>query len=186
MVKIKQVPMIIVIALLFSLFIGFLVDAIYEHPEYEDYCNYSELRKDVEPIPLKNENCSFEQTVEERECYAEDGNPRFKTEDGCRMYDYCDYCGRDYDVATEVYNRNLFFITAPIGVLAIIFGIYYGVAFLATGFMYGGILVLAYGTIRYFGDMEKYTRVIVLFLELSLMIWIGYKKLRDDKPKKKR
>ena len=183
MVKMKQVPMIIVVALLFALFTGFLIDAIYEYPEYEDFCNDSFLRKEAEMPLVKNENCSFEETVEERECWREEGTPRYNTEDGCRVYDYCDYCSKEFDDARKVYNRNLFLITSPVGVAAIIFGVYFAIEFLAAGFMYGGILLLAYGTIRYFGDMSKFLRVIVLGVELILMIWLGYKKL-TDKPKK--
>ena len=74
-------------------------------------------------------------------------------------------------------------ILAPIGILMIIFGIFYSVDFLGSGFMFGGIMILAWGTIQYFADMPKFMRVIVLLVELIILVWIGNKKLKDNKKK---
>ena len=38
--EIKKVALTLGIAILFALFIVFLVDAIYQQPKYEDYCSY--------------------------------------------------------------------------------------------------------------------------------------------------
>jgi hypothetical protein len=40
-----------------------------------------------------------------------------------------------------------------------------------------------YATIRYFSDMSKILRAIVLLIELLVIIYIGYKKIEDNKGK---
>ena len=76
-------------------------------------------------------------------------------------------------------------ITAPLGIIAIIFGLYFGIDFIGSGFMFGGIATLFYGTIRYFGEANKYLRVIIIFAELLIVVWIGYKKLWAKQKHKK-
>ena len=46
---------------------------------------------------------------------------------------------RQYQDATEVYNRNVFYIVAPIGALAVIIGLFIGYEVVGTGFMFSGI-----------------------------------------------
>ncbi len=172
----KLVAMTIVIAVLSALFIGLLVDAIYPTPKYEDYCNkfYPEQR----PL-VTGTICNYTQSVGEKECYKEGGTPRYDyTAEGCQVFKECDFCNKEFEEDNKVYNRNLFFIVSPLGLIMIIFGVYYAVGFIGSGFMFGGILSVAYGTIRYFSDMSKIMRVAVIFIELVIVVWLGLKKLR--------
>ena len=52
------------------------------------------------------------------------------------------------------------------------------------GVLGGGVLIVIYGTIRYWGDMSKYLRIIILGIVLFILIWIGYKKIEDNIKKK--
>lgn len=173
----KQVAMTIIIAVLSALFVGLLVDAVYESPKYENYC--------VEPFypatPKVSEGtiCDYTQSIEEKDCYKRGGSPRFDYDSkGCQIFNECDYCGKEFEEANKEYNRNVFFIVAPVGLVMIILGVFYSVGFIGSGFMFGGILSVAYGTIRYFSDMSKIMRVIVIFIELVIVVWLGLKKLR--------
>jgi len=58
---------------------------------------------------------------------------------------------------------------------------------MAGGFLFGGIITLAYSTIRYFskGNVDNWLRVIVLFVEILILIWIGYRKVVNKDKKKK-
>ncbi len=136
------------------------------------------------PIVKEGVNCSYVQTPEEQQCYRDGGfaNNTYD-ENGCSKFYSCDFCQKDFDEKRKEHSRNLFMILAPIGILMIIFGIYYSVDFLGSGFMFGGIMILAWGTIQYFMDMPKFMRVIVLLVELIILVWIGNKKLKEKNKK---
>ena len=176
--EIKKVALTIGIAVLFTLFIVFLVDAIYESPKYQNYCSQPYPKSDPTNCQLDyNENLA-------QQCYKDRGELRYHyDEEGCEIDPYCDYCSRDYDQANSKYNKNIFFISAIVAILSIIVGLYLpkNVDAIASGFIFGGILVLLQGTVRVFVDLGKFSRVVVLGIELVLLIWIGYKKVKDKK-----
>ena len=180
--KAKEVAMVIAIALLSALFVGLLVDAVYESPEYDDYCDHKE--RIAKPHRFAEGECTANYTVEAREqmdqCYEDGGFPEYTfDENRCETgFKSCNMCGVEYDDASEIYNRNLFFIIAPIALLAIIFGLYLGAEVIGTGMMFSGILLLIYCTSRYFSDMSKILRVVVIGIELVLLLWISKKKLK--------
>ena len=174
----KLVAMTIIIAILSSLFIGLLVDAFYEAPKYEDFCK---SRGKSEPYPLgapAKENCNITRNDEENECFDNGGNPIYDYKSGCPAYQECDFCHKLFEEANNKYNRNIFFIVAPLGLIMIIYGVYFGVGFIGSGFMFGGIMSVAYGTIRYFSGMSKFMRVLVIFIELVIVVWLGMKKFK--------
>ena len=177
--EIKKVALTLGIAVLFTLFIVFLVDAIYESPKYENYCTQPYYQK---PASL---NCPVVYGEElAQKCYKDKGELRYHyDEKGCETDPYCDYCSRDFNSINSKYNKNIFFISAIVAILAIVAGLYLPkkVDAIASGFIFGGILVLLQGTVRVFGDLGKYPRVVVLGIELILLIWVGYKKVRDKK-----
>ncbi|HLC56662.1 MAG TPA: hypothetical protein VJJ23_05485 [Candidatus Nanoarchaeia archaeon] len=185
--SIKQTALIVGIAVLFAAFIYFTIDAFYPEPKYEDFCKNSPYPYGVEkPFPkIVNDSCSdYYSSPEAQQCQIDKGQPVPKQDArGCLVYDKCDYCNRDLTKAQEPYNRNVFIIMAVIGILAIIFGLYWNVDFLSGGALFGGILTLLIGTIRYFGNANKILRVIILLAEILILIFIGYKKVADRKKK---
>ncbi len=182
--KAKEVAMTIALAVLGALFVGLLVDALYESPKYEDFCGrgrYPDAQpKYVDPSYI----CNYTATAQEREqidtCYQDEGNPEFNyDEKGCQTsYKECNYCNKYFNEANNIYNRNVFYMIAPIGVIAIIVGLFLGYEVVGTGLMFSGILLVAYATMRYFSDMSKLMRVLVIFVELVLLILISIKKLK--------
>lgn len=173
----KHSAMIFGIAVLFSLLVGLVADAALRAPEYDDYC-VSDSGYSVKPIP---ENCTRDYQGG-NECYKQGGIAVWKYDNrGCQIFDRCDFCNKDYDKAREQYERNTFLMTTPVGLVAIIVGIYWPVEFIGTGFMFGGVLASIYGTVRYFGQMSKFVRVAVIFIELCVLLFVGYKKLTNTK-----
>lgn len=178
----KKLAMIIGIGVLLPLFLGFFVDAVYSEPKYEDYCNNSIYSKPyIAPSP--NITCpDFYSTTEAQMCSNEKGMPVPKYDsNNCQVYDKCDYCSRDFDNAQQLYNRNIFFILAPLGLIIVIIGIYLTVEYIGAGLMFGGLITMFYATVRYFSDMSKLLRALVLLVELLIIIYIGYKKIEDKK-----
>ncbi len=178
--KLKKVLLALALGILGALFIGFLIEAIYESPDYGDYCERYEAPK---PSMVREELCDFTYNQAFRtKCIQEEGNIKEEyDENGCVIKESCDYCAKEFDEAREKYNLNLFYITAPIGLLLIILGLYLPISIsaIAGGALLGGILTIVQVTTRVFGDLGRWPRVILLGLELVIVIWVGVKKVKE-------
>ena len=63
-------------------------------------------------------------------------------------------------------------------------GVYYRPEFLGSGFMFSGIILMFYGTVQNFEDLNKYFKSFVILMELLLVLFIAYKKIIPDNKKK--
>ncbi len=181
--EIKKLALTLGIAVLFTLFIVFLVEAIYESPKYENYCDQGYYAYPHAITPAANCTSEYNGTLVNN-CIKEGAEVRYNfDEKGCEVDPYCEYCSKDFNEASSRYNKNIFYISAIVGIIAILAGLYLprNIDAISSGLMFGGILVLLQGTVRVFGTLGKWSRVIVLGIELILLIWIGYKKVRDKK-----
>lgn len=191
-INLKKVSLTVGLAVVFALFIYALIDAFYEEPQYDKYCRMEEPYARPMPfgkLPPTPTDCPV-LVEKEQACYAQQGMVRYSydNETGCPIDLTCDMCNKEFNDARSAYNKNIFYITAPIGLLAIVLGMYLPLTVdaIASGFMFGGIITLVQGTARVFGDLSKITRVIVLGIELVIIVWLGYKKVQDVPPKKKK
>lgn len=186
--QLKKVMLSLGVGILAALFIGFLIEAIYPSPQYNTFCK----GQFEAPIPqvTKQSPCNYAYDQAFRtKCGNEEGMIQQEYDSsGCVTKETCNYCNRDYQKNLEKYNRNLFYITAPIGLLMIILGLYLPISIdaIAGGVLLGGILTMIQITTRIFGNLGKWTRVVLLGLELVLVIWIGIKKVHEGKVKKKK
>ena len=172
----KENAITLAIAVLFTTFVLVSVDALYPRPAYENYCNNTAFY--AKPIPVAKINCTYSQSKEEQACWQDQGTAvNDYDEDGCPVYKSCDYCNKRFNEANKQYTNNVFLIIAPLGALAIILGVFYPVEFLGSGFMFSGVALMFYGTVQNFEQLEKITRVIVVFVELLLVLFIAYKKV---------
>jgi len=183
--ELKKVMLSIGVGVLAALFIGFLIEAIYPSPDYYDYC-----KREFNPKPQVKDNlCNFTYNISLRDqCTETEGIIRQEYDvNGCIINESCDYCQKEFQTANDNYNRNLFYITAPIGLLLIILGLYLPASIdaIAGGVLLGGVLTMIQITMRVFGDLGKWPRVILLGLELVLVLWIGIKKIYSNPFKKK-
>jgi uncharacterized protein (DUF983 family) len=141
---------------------------------------YSIPAKPVNPAV----NCTYVQDINQTKCYNDGGQPRFvQDNNGCEVYDKCDYCSRDFNDAQQSYNRNIFFILMPIGLVIVIIGIYLTVEYIGAALMFAGLITMFYATIRYFSNMSKILRALVILVELLIIMWIGYKKIGEKDSK---
>lgn len=182
----KQIAVAVAVAILFAVFVGLLIDLVYEGPEYIDYCE-EEFGPRPVTIASKEPLCDYEYGTEYQKCVKDKGLPRFTyNASGCPVFDKCDTCNIQFTDAMESYNRNIFIIASIVGLVAVFAGTLWKIEFLGTGLMFGGIMLLFYGTVRFFPAADKLLRVIIIFAELLIVIWIGYKKLYKTGNEKKR
>ena len=176
---VKKYGVIAIIAILFAFFSFSIVDLIVENPDYDDYCNNNK------EIPLRHMDMT-EIECDELEVPDEAydscrGYIEYKYDSkGCPVSYSCNECHVNLDEAREKHNMVGFIVTGILGVLAIIVGMYINskedvVDWVLSGLIIGGILSIFIGTARYFGDMSRFLRPIVLFLEMALIIWIAIK-----------
>lgn len=97
--------------------------------------------------------------------------------------EYCDAtasCGKLYNETRSLYNRNVFIALVSLGIVSVILGFFFvAVSAVSMGLIFGGLISVFIGNIRYWSDMNDYLRLVVLAIALAALIWIGYRKLKD-------
>jgi uncharacterized protein (DUF983 family) len=179
--KIKKIAVIIVIAILFSMFCFSLVDVAMERPDYSDFC--SEKSIPLRPVEksLECPNFSEPSESEEDDCYDRDGFIEYSyDEKGCPKSFECNTCRASYEGAGKGYRLTAFIITSILGIIAIVVGMYVRsknevVEWVMSGIIIGGIATIFIGTMQYFQDMGRFVKPIVLLVEMAIIIWVAVK-----------
>jgi hypothetical protein len=168
--KSKKVIISIGIAILFVMFVAYAVESSYPSPKYERYCNITQN------IDYQNKTI----------CEANNGtwtdyNPKPVASPGQPVQQgYCDLytkCNTEYQNINEKYNRNVFFISLAIGIIILLISFIPSLEQISLGTMSGALLLIIYGTIRYWGSLSNIWKTIMIGFALVVLIWISYKKL---------
>ena len=185
MADIRKILIIFVIAVLFAILVQSTIDAVYPSPEYDDFCGETKPR----PVAVKVDMCPEFDYNEANECAENRGMIKYIYDvNGCPISYECDPCSKDYDSARDKYGFISFIISALLGIIAIIAGLWLPVEknslheWIGTGFLLGGLFTLFIGTMRYYSDLHRILRPIIILIELLIVIYLSYKKLN---PKKK-
>jgi hypothetical protein len=176
--KIKEILLGIIIAVIFLMICVFGTKLIYDTPKYEDYCNYSKINA----IPTALDKTNLSQAELQAQSIAQQAE--------------YDACSKAYDAANKDYSKKMFIISLIFGILVIIIStVFIEVNSISGGLMLGSIIFVIYGTARYWSYMDDLTRFILLCVVLGILIYLAYwasKKMdnkgvinRNKKPKKK-
>ena len=177
---VKKISTIIVIALLFAFFSFSLVDLVYQEPKYNDFC----IEKPISPVPVTKACDSFVLNDSDFEsCSETDGNIEYIYDsNGCPVDFKCSMCQKNLEDSRKTHRLVSFIITSIMGLIAVLVGLYSKskdvVAWIFSGFLIGGIISIFFGTIIYFGDLNRFLKPIVLLAEMALIIWIALKTTR--------
>ena len=155
--KIKTILLSIIIAVVLFSFVVYLIQAIKPAPKYEDFCEERAIARAMAK-PLNNLNLSDEE-LQEQTLFKE--------------------CQERYEESRDSYNLIVFIIAVLAGLLAVSAGILLQLPSVSSGLMIGGVALTIYGTSRYWSKLSNWFRVIVLALVLAVLIWLGYKKLKN-------
>lgn len=166
--KAKLVIFSVAVALISVFFFAYAVQAVYPSPEYEDYCD------DYSGGVLNDQNS----------CVEVGGKWTDYEKDSLNMQisGYCDYdyfCRQEYEEALAPYERNVFFANVIIGFVLLVGAFFLGVEAVSTGLMGGAVMLIFYGTVRYWGELSDIWRTVVLGVALVALIWLGYKKIKE-------
>jgi len=203
MIDLRRVAIIFVIAILYAIFVNAFISAIYPEPRYEDFCKqrfYPEKPYPAAPVRGTVECPKYKEPAQEEldQCAEQKGFPEYRYDaSGCPVeYKGCNFCQRDFDAANQKYNLYFFILSSILAVVAIGIGLLLPThnslnEWVATGFILGGLVTLFFGTFRYYQYLGRYVKPVVILVELLIVIFLSYKKLRDvkdfsKKPSKKR
>ena len=122
--KIKKIAVIIIIAILFSLFCFSLVDVAMERPDYSTFCGDEGMA--IRPLQKELACPGFQEpTAEEKTtCSENKGNIEYSYDgSGCPISYECNTCRGLYEEAGKQYRLTAFVITTILGIIAVIAGI---------------------------------------------------------------
>ncbi|MBU0981892.1 hypothetical protein KKC94_04345 [Patescibacteria group bacterium] len=175
--KWKKLALALSIIIVLNVFFNVGIETFYPMPEWNDYC----------PDQL------WEGRYETQEsCEAVGGQWRYDqyyspkpvaTPEEVGSY-YCDAgytCGQTYEEVMKVYNRNVFIVLTALGALLVVVSLYLSIpSAVLNGLMYGGVLSILIGVMRYWDSMDDYLRFIVSGVMLLILILVGVKKVKDE------
>ncbi|MBR9675514.1 hypothetical protein GOV05_00740 [Candidatus Woesearchaeota archaeon] len=181
----RQIIVVLAVAVLFSFFSYASFDAFYPQLEYNDFC-------EQKPYFEINNSAQCEASGGKWTTYQNEGIRPVKI--GGDLTGWCDvdhYCREEYEDENSKRDYYSFIVLSIIGVLGILIGLYLPLAnpineWIGTGFMLGGLFDIFFGTARYYQDIGRFVKPIILFLELALVIFLTYKKLGVSALQKKK
>lgn len=173
--------LIIGIIIVLNLFFHFSTQLVYKTPKYDDFCQ----TKQVNIQPGTKETC-LAIGGSWNEGPAGKPVPAAINERGevtpANINAFCDVyytCQKDFELANNLYRRNVFIVLVTLGLLSLIIGFSFGGSeVISLGLSYGGVLSFIVASIQYWSAMDDYLRVIILGLVLVILIYLGYKKFK--------
>lgn len=78
------------------------------------------------------------------------------------------------------FQKHLFFVATPMGIIAIIVGSISAVQAIGTGLIFGGIFTLMDGYIWYWTELKDWMRFLSLLIAFIIIIFIGYRKFAGE------
>ena len=137
------------IAIVFPMMIHYGVSTFSPQPKWRDYQikNYCERYKEAAPQGKKKLRAERNKLEEQRK------------------------------KAEKSFQKHLFFVAVPLGIIAIVAGAFLSIQAIGTGLMFGGIFSVCDGYANYWyelGDPLKFASMLIAFI---VLIFVGYKKL---------
>lgn len=83
-----------------------------------------------------------------------------------------------YQKEMEQYSENQFYVIVPLGILAILIGIFVPLQAIGTGLIFGGIFSIVDGYLGYWFYLSNELKFISLVIAFIVLILTGYKKLK--------
>lgn len=170
----KKAIIAVAIALIFALFVGYGIEVFDPSPNEEDFCprNVYELSNETECVEaggVWNNFMGEPEKVKEISVHAKDVKGGF-----CNPPKEC------YDRLSQArtqHDKIVFIAAVIVGLLAVITGTILKKDTVSNGIVSGGVLIILYGTIRYWQHANNTLKFILLGVALAVLVWIGYKKL---------
>ncbi|MCK9595772.1 hypothetical protein M0R19_01135 [Candidatus Pacearchaeota archaeon] len=174
----------IFIAIMIITLFNLTVSYFYEPPKYEDFCKGIE---GMGSYPVKYGisgggcgNCTFSTELQKQteDCYNERGIPVYDyNSQGCTVgIKECDFCGKNFEDAMKIYNRNTFFVYAAIGFALVVVGLFISLLLIQIISLPAGAFLVIEAAVKNFDD--KLYIIITFSLLIIAAVLLALKKLR--------
>lgn len=141
------------IAIIFPMMVHYGVSTFSPQPKWKDYQvkNYYERHKRATPPEQKKLEDEKNQLQEQRQ------------------------------KETKRFQKHLFFVAVPLGIIAIVVGAFLPIQAIGTGLMFGGIFSVCDGYCNYWHELGDVLKFLSLLCAFIILIVVGYKKLEKKK-----
>jgi hypothetical protein len=161
----KRVLISIAIAVIFALFVGYGIEVFHDAPKGNDHCPSDIYEIDNEEECLASDGMWQEDSID---------TPK-KVIGNCMV---APDCYDKFDVLMANHDKIVFIVSIIVGILAVVIGIILKKDAVSLGILSGGILLILYGTLRYWRHADEVLKFVLLGITLGLLIWLAYKKLK--------
>jgi hypothetical protein len=185
MFDIRKIVIVLLIAILFSVFVFSTINAVYPEPAHNDYCEEEKPR--AMPIVKVESECEEVGVPQEAHDSCEGYIEYERDSNGCATSYYCETCQNDYRAAREGYHQIMFYVSAILALIVIFISLNLPIKktsenniheWVGTGLLLGGAFVLLFGTVQGFNTLDRFVKPIVMLAELVLVIYLAYKKFK--------
>ena len=170
MVDIKNIVLGIAIFILTIAVAVYGISTLYgKGPQYDDFC----------PNNLINASICIQEggTWANNTQLVADARGNTKpvlVEGGYCQYDYT-ACQKEFEDAERVYQRNVFFIALPLGIVVIALGaMIFGLESVGAGLMAGGIGIIIYGGGGFWRFADDWLKFVISLVGLVAVVWLSY------------
>jgi hypothetical protein len=91
----------------------------------------------------------------------------------------CDAANANYDLQMQDYNLKLFIYSIVLAIAFATIALLIKVEAISWGLLLSAIFWALFGSMRYWNQLDKYSRLGLLTVATGLTLWIGYKKLKN-------
>ncbi len=167
--KSKLVLFDVAVAFVSVFFFAYAIQAVYPAPQYSDFCGDRVVKPSL---------------TDEASCINDGGqwNEYDRNVLNEEVSGWCDAdfaCRNDYDDERKPYERNVFFANVIIGLVLLVVAFFLALEAVSSGLMGGAVMLIVYGSIRYWGELSDVWRTLMLGVALVALVWLGYKKLNN-------
>ena len=164
--QIKNVILGIAIVILTIFVTIYGISVFYPNPEYDDFCGEIKTQEVVD-TQARCEEIGGKWSV------YESVRPVEGAAEGFCDRDY--QCRQEYEDASELRAKKVFFISIPLGVLILLIGGFlFHLEAVGAGLMGGGVGTIIYGAGGYWEYGDDLFRFIMSFLGLAAVIYLSY------------
>lgn len=189
----KRIALVSAIAVFLAVFVISGIDLFVQRPDYSDFCKSTERFFYPKSLPEDAiANCTALSELPgdyEKVCGEKKGYVAFRYDsNGCATEKYCNTCDAEFQDKMKEINLFSYVFSVVLGSVAVVLGVFLpgAIESIASGILYGGMLILVFGTFEY-GDLSnKYFRFFAIGFNLLLIIWATWRKievLRNPKAK---
>lgn len=184
---IRKYGITVAVMILTAIFIYSVADAIAPQVKDDCYSNTPKTMYGPDYERQKATNCTnavMDQAAADA-CYAQGYSyEEVWGADGCRTGYNCNSCYKEQEDARQSRNAVFFYVSVLVGLLSIVVGFMLPLGtiheWVGLGFIAGGVIGMFIGTVTYWSDLTRLARPFVIGLELAVVLYIVYKRMKSE------